>query len=275
MNASMDNLLQQAEDALRLGNPKAAGVLLHKILLQDITNQQAWVQLHSMLGKGRSLEEFQHDFAQRYYPQQAHLLTTAPSPQPAPDVSTPLPAIPPSEAVLPPIRSLPSPRLETTSGSGAAAAQPVAETQPIQVAALKPSAPPAALPVRVVEQPPVTLWIDGKKQAPIPGDQERWFSLPAGRHSFVLQSANRVSKPLRLQVKPKTRVRMLCQPEAAPAQGVNPWLKISLFLETHRLTADTLDAHQLWTIVRTFLILLLGIAFVGWIIYVAVYMATN
>ena len=200
---------------------------------------------------------------------------TAPAPQAAPEVSTPLPAIPASEAALPPIRSLPSPRLETTSGSGAAAAQPVAETQPIQVAALKSSAPPAARPVRVVEEPPVTLWIDGKKQAPIPGDQERWFSLPAGRHSFVLQSANRVSKPLRLEVKPKTRVRMICQPAAAPAQGADPWLKITLFLETHSPMPDTLDARQLWTIVRNFLILLMGIAFVGWIIYVAVYMATN
>ena len=52
-------------------------------------------------------------------------------------------------------------------------------------------------------------------------------------------------------------------------------VKITLFLEAPPPKQDKLDAHQFWSILRTFLILILVSAFVVWLSYVVFYMVTN
>ena len=76
----VSELLTKVEDALWIGDQRAAGILLHQILLQDFTNRQAWQLLHSMRGGELTLKEFQRSFSQRYYPHLAHLLDETPSP---------------------------------------------------------------------------------------------------------------------------------------------------------------------------------------------------
>lgn len=80
MSSTTDVLLSKIEDALWVGDQHTASILLHKILLQDFTNHQAWLLLHSMRGGNQTLKDFQHSFAQKFYPQLAHLLTTTVQP---------------------------------------------------------------------------------------------------------------------------------------------------------------------------------------------------
>lgn len=259
MSESVDNLLLKAEENLRVGDRQAAGVLLHKILLQDITNHQAWLLLYSILGRGQSLENFQQGFAQRYYPQFAHLLSQAPSPE-RPDSSPQLASAPvqvlPDQPVSTPVQPLPDiPPISAPVGEGLA--QPSRPQSPI------------------AKKDTVNFWIDGKKQDPIRGNQERLVSLPAGRHTFVVKSTSRASQSIKFDIKPHTRVRMICKPAAISAQGSGPWLKITLFLEAPPPKQDKLDAHQFWSILRTFLILILVSAFVVWLSYIVFYMVTN
>ena len=79
MGESTRNLLSKVEAALWLGDKRMAGLLLHQVLLQDFANRQAWLLLHGMRGTGQSLETFQRSFAQKYYPNLAHLLDQPPA----------------------------------------------------------------------------------------------------------------------------------------------------------------------------------------------------
>ena len=78
MTENTSDLLTKVETALWLGDQRLAGMLLHKVLTQDFTNRQAWLLLHGMRGEGKTLEEFQHSFAAKYYPHLAHLLDQPP-----------------------------------------------------------------------------------------------------------------------------------------------------------------------------------------------------
>lgn len=71
---SLDKLLDSAEQMLQKGERKNAGLLIDRVLKQDFTNEKAWKLLHHMSGSNRSLEEFKHAFARRYYPNKLHLL---------------------------------------------------------------------------------------------------------------------------------------------------------------------------------------------------------
>lgn len=74
MAADINSLLSQASEALQRGDQKAAGIIINQILALDFTNEGAWHLLHQMLGKDISYENFQLQFAQRYYPGKTHLL---------------------------------------------------------------------------------------------------------------------------------------------------------------------------------------------------------
>ena len=74
MSESTQELLSKAEDALWAGDRRTAGILLHKVLLQDFNDAYAWRLLHAMIGRGQPFETFQISFALKNYPQQAHLL---------------------------------------------------------------------------------------------------------------------------------------------------------------------------------------------------------
>ena len=71
---SLDKLLDSAEQMLEKGERKNAGLLIDRVLKQDFTNEKAWKLLYHMSGSNRSLEEFKHAFARKYYPYKLHLL---------------------------------------------------------------------------------------------------------------------------------------------------------------------------------------------------------
>jgi hypothetical protein len=81
MTESSQSMLLKAEDALLKGDRRTAAVWLHKILLQDFTNQETWLHLHRLIGGAQPFGEFQQSFARKYYPQQGHLLTQAAAPE--------------------------------------------------------------------------------------------------------------------------------------------------------------------------------------------------
>lgn len=90
MSEKTSELLVKAEDNLSMGDWRTAGILLHKILLQDFTNRKAWLLLQQLRSDRQPLEDFQQSFAQKYYPKQAHLLAQTATPDPAPkEVDTP------------------------------------------------------------------------------------------------------------------------------------------------------------------------------------------
>ncbi len=75
MNENSSSQHDQARKALQAGNKKSAAQLLHQLLKQDITDQTAWALLHQALAAQVPFKEFQTSFAQKYYPDQAFLLT--------------------------------------------------------------------------------------------------------------------------------------------------------------------------------------------------------
>jgi len=98
MDENISELLTKVEDALFQGDQRVAGILLHKVLMQDFTNHPAWQLLHSLRGGEQPFPEFQQAFAQKYYPQMAHLLSAPPS---APELISPEPLAPALNTLLP------------------------------------------------------------------------------------------------------------------------------------------------------------------------------
>jgi hypothetical protein len=150
MSERASELMARVEQALYLGDQRTAGILLHKILLQDFTNHQAWLQLHAMRGGKQSLEDFQQSFAQRYYPTLAHLLAQTPESEPAPQEaeSRPAaiaPAVPAREQFCPVCGAAILPKAKFCSFCGERVSQ---DNKPAVVAAM-----PGPLPVEIKHSP--------------------------------------------------------------------------------------------------------------------------
>ena len=75
MNDFSSPTVEQAIKALQTGDKKSATRILHQILKEDITNQSAWKLLHKSLAPQVNFNEFQSAFAQKYFADQAFLLT--------------------------------------------------------------------------------------------------------------------------------------------------------------------------------------------------------
>jgi len=70
----IDEMLSQVQGLIQKGEKKAASILINQILAVDFTNPQVWLSLHKMVGNETPLETFKIQFAQKYYPDKAHLL---------------------------------------------------------------------------------------------------------------------------------------------------------------------------------------------------------
>lgn len=159
MTENTQELLSKAENALWAGDKRTAGILLHKVLLQDFNDAYAWRLLHAMLGSAQPFETFQISFALKYYPQKAHLLRMptgtepavepaseqvseqAEAAQPAPPVAAPppqpvVPALPAAqpivEAIQPPVVT-PGPLPPAPAKSAPAPEVELGHTSPLAV----------------------------------------------------------------------------------------------------------------------------------------------
>ncbi len=71
-----DTLLERAEDLLQAGERQKAALSARQVIEKyDFRDERAWRFLHTLVGSGQSLEEFQQKIARKYYPDRAHLLT--------------------------------------------------------------------------------------------------------------------------------------------------------------------------------------------------------
>ena len=71
---SLNDLLKMAEQALERNDQRAAGMLIKRVIERDFVNIGAWQLLHRLVGSDQPFETFQQTFAQKYYPERAHLL---------------------------------------------------------------------------------------------------------------------------------------------------------------------------------------------------------
>lgn len=74
MPESVADLLKQARKHYKRGERRKGAYLIEQILRQDFNHPGAWGLLYEYYGAGQSFEEFQPAFAQKYYPDSAHLL---------------------------------------------------------------------------------------------------------------------------------------------------------------------------------------------------------
>ncbi len=78
MPETMADLLKQARKHYKRGERRKGAYLIEQILRQDFNHPGAWGLLYEYYGAGQSFEEFQPAFAQKYYPDSAHLLNPQP-----------------------------------------------------------------------------------------------------------------------------------------------------------------------------------------------------
>ncbi len=76
---SIYTTLTRAEQAYQSGDLTNAAILIDQVLERDFTNERAWQLLHHIFGEDRPFEVFQHDFAQKNYPEKLHLLSNLPN----------------------------------------------------------------------------------------------------------------------------------------------------------------------------------------------------
>jgi hypothetical protein len=78
--ATDDNIstyLGEVEKALSSGDKRAAAILINQVLKRDFSNVRAWRLLYRLVRTVQSFEDFQFEFASRFYPDKVHLLTAA------------------------------------------------------------------------------------------------------------------------------------------------------------------------------------------------------
>ena len=308
MSESTSDLLTKVEAALWLGDQRMAGILLHKALMQDFTNQAAWMHLHRLIGSTQSFAEFQRSFAAKYYPAQAHLLSPAAAPEPkAPDrpaaqaepaavkqqvhQAAPVPPAPrPHARVLPGTALLSPTRLpymvkpdRTCPICGATCEPhftychfcglPLAQATKTLAGAgtlhlYRPKSPLARDKV-------FNILIDGKAQETILDNQERKFNLPAGQHTLLVKSASYNSRPVLVEIKPFARIRLACQLEGGSSYGTTLNLKLVPFREAQQHWQVPSPWEQLWRYLRITLISLFIIALGITLYSIISYMATH
>ena len=308
MTESSQSLLLKAEDALSRGDRRTAAVWLHKILLQDFTNPEAWLQLHRLVGRAQAFSEFQQAFARKYYPQQAHLLSSAiaiESKAPDQQVAKPEPvAVRLAAPQAAPIPSPPQPRTRILPGTALLSPRRLPytvkpdRTCPICGAACEPQftychfcglpltqgtktlagagtlhlyRPKSAL----ARDKVFNIWIDGKAQETIVENQERTFNLPAGQHTLLVKSASYNAHPVLVEIKPFARIRLACQLEGGSSYGTSLNLSLIPIREAPQRKWVPTRWELVWNYVRVFLILLFIIALGITLYSIISYMATH
>jgi hypothetical protein len=149
--AELNTYLSQAEQALASGDRPAAAILINQVLLHDFVNDGAWRSLQRLLGNDQALEVFQSEFAKKYYPDQAHLLTPTSGQDDEP------PQAPVSET--PAVSLIPEPTSEAPESQTVPESDEAPDIQVIPQPDETPSAeafPPANL-QPAVENPPLGL----------------------------------------------------------------------------------------------------------------------
>ncbi len=296
MSENISELLSKAEEALWAGKRRDAGILLHKILLQDFTDPYAWKLLHIMLGSQQPLSEFQRSFAQKNYPDQAHLLLPPTSPADE-EVDTSgtqpvrIPTAPTTPAVelsdTGPVRvdRQSYPLLPDGScsvcGSTCPPQAPYCPTcgmpfVPAQKAGVgtgelllyRPGSP-------LARDRAFSIRIDGKSHDQIMDGEQRLLSLPGGAHTLVVESAGQATLPLQVYIKPAAQVRLVCQPTAAAQPGAPPELKVFPYREGAVYEQAPSRLEKTWQVLRIILILLFFSALAITLYTIIEYMLTN
>jgi hypothetical protein len=296
MSENISDLLSKAEDALWAGNRRGAGILLHKILLQDFTEPYAWKLLHAMLGSEQPLDEFQRSFAQKYYPNQAHLLQHPPPPgreavetlaaepvrlAPAPTT----PAVELSDTAPVRVDPQPYPLLPDHSCSICGTACPPQATycctcgQPLAPAPKAVAGTGSLLLYRprssLVRERAFSIRIDGKQHDQIMDGEQRLLSLPRGPHTLVVESAGQATPPLQVYIKPTVQVRLVCQPAAAAQPKADPELKVFPYREGVLYEQVPTKLEGIWSVLRIFLIILFFSALAVTLYSIIYYMISN
>jgi len=296
MSENISDLLSKAEEALWAGNRRGAGILLHKILLQDFTEPYAWKLLHIMLGGQQPLSEFQRSFAQKYYPDQAHLLLPPPPPEGAAvDTSGTQPVRLPTAPTTPalelgdtaPLRvdRQPYPLLPDNScPSCGAVCTPQARYcrtcgVPLMPAPKAVDGTGSLLLYRpgspLARDRAFSIRIDGKPHDQIMDGEQRLLSLPGGAHTLVVESAGQATLPLQVYIKPAAQVRLVCQPTAATQPGAQPELKVFPYREGAVYEQVPSRLEQAWRVLRIILILLFFSALAVTLYSIIEYMLSN
>jgi len=296
MSENISDLLSKAEDALWAGNRRGAGILLHKILLQDFTQPYAWKLLYAMLGGEGSLGEFQRSFAQKYYPDRAHLLQAS---QPPVDEAV-------ESGATEPVRLAPASTTPAVELSDTAPIRVDRQTYPLLPdqscsicgAACPPQAsfcttcgvPLAPVPQGVagpgslllyrprsslVKDRAFSIRIDGKQHDQIMDGEQRLLSLPGGAHTLVVESDGQATLPLQVYIKPTAQVRLVCQPVAAPGHPGHPELKVFPYLEGAQYEPAPTRLEQAWRVLRILLIWLFFSALAVTLYSIIEYMVSN
>jgi hypothetical protein len=78
-DAVVTEMFAKARQAWELGDKRASSILINQILKRDITHPGAWELLYNQLGSGKSFDDFQREFVQKYYPDRMSLLWPQPS----------------------------------------------------------------------------------------------------------------------------------------------------------------------------------------------------
>jgi len=76
VDKKLDNLLQEAKKAYEKRDKSKGAQLVDEILKRDFTYPGAWQLLYRLYGAGQTYPEFQHSFAQKYYPDKLDLLVS-------------------------------------------------------------------------------------------------------------------------------------------------------------------------------------------------------
>jgi len=308
MNESSQYLLSKAEEALLKGERRTAGLWLHKILLQDFTNQEAWIQLHRLVGGTKSFAEFQGSFATKYYPGQAHLLSQADAPEaiaperlaveaepaavkqdaaqaaPLPPASPPRTRILPGTALLSPRRLPYTVKPDRTCPICGATCEPQFTYCHFCGLPLSPVTKTLAgagtlhlyRPKSSLSRDKVfDIWIDGQAQDTIMDNQERKINLTAGQHTLLVKSASYNAHPVLVEIKPFARIRLACQLEGGSSYGTSLNLRLVPFQEAQQHWQVPTGWDQVWRYVRIILIFLFILAFGITLYSIISYMATH
>jgi hypothetical protein len=97
-----DELYAQAVNAWERGDKRASGILINQVLKLDLSHEGAWKLLYDQYGAGKSFEEFQRAFTEKYFPEGvAAPLSKDPYVSPAPQPVAAQPVAEPAEMAAP------------------------------------------------------------------------------------------------------------------------------------------------------------------------------
>ena len=198
MTEATNAIIIRVEEALRQGDQRTASMLLHQVLTQDFTNPQAWQILYMLRGAGQDFPSFQQAFAQKYYPQYAHLLAASPVADAQP---RPLAAAAAPNRISP---VFPAPAQATGTGT-------------VRLQRLK------GYVGSMVKLPVI---IDGQETGKIANGEAFSYTLPAGQHTVIVKLRRNASQPAIIDLRPGDDVLLATQLPKFSLKAVGPDLEI-------------------------------------------------